>query len=43
MRYDRYCKTEEEEFLQIYNMRVVEIPTNRPIIREDKKDIIYGL
>ena len=46
--YNKLCgmtgtaKTEEEEFLQIYNMRVVEIPTNRPIIREDKKDIIYG-
>ncbi|CAM3716425.1 preprotein translocase subunit SecA [Erysipelothrix urinaevulpis] len=36
------AKTEEEEFLQIYNMRVIEIPTNRPIAREDYADLIYG-
>lgn len=36
------AKTEEEEFLQIYNMRVLEIPTNRPVIREDASDLIYG-
>lgn len=36
------AKTEEEEFLQIYNMRVIEIPTNKPVIREDKKDIVYA-
>ena len=36
------AKTEEEEFLQIYNMRVLEIPTNEPIIRQDLADLIYG-
>ena len=36
------AKTEEEEFLSIYNMRVVEIPTNRPVIRIDEKDLVFG-
>ena len=36
------AKTEEEEFRTIYNMRVVEIPTNRPVIREDATDLIYA-
>ncbi len=36
------AKTEEEEFLQIYNMRVIEIPTNRPVIRDDRNDKIYS-
>ena len=36
------AKTEEEEFLEIYNMKVVEIPTHRPVIREDKPDFVYG-
>ena len=36
------AKTEEEEFLSIYNMRVTEIPTNRPIIRTDYPDAIFG-
>ncbi|QIK68887.1 preprotein translocase subunit SecA [Erysipelothrix sp. HDW6C] len=36
------AKTEEEEFLEIYNMRVLEIPTNRPIARIDYDDQIYG-
>ena len=36
------AKTEEEEFLSIYNMRVIEIPTNRPIARQDLPDAIYG-
>ena len=35
------AKTEEEEFRNIYNMEVVEIPTNKPVIREDKPDLIY--
>lgn len=35
------AKTEEEEFRDIYNMRVIEIPTNKDIIREDKPDLIY--
>lgn len=36
------AKTEEEEFLSIYNMRVVEIPTNRPIARIDHSDQVYA-
>lgn len=36
------AKTEEEEFLSIYNMRVIEIPTNRPIARTDHSDAIYA-
>lgn len=36
------AKTEEEEFRTIYNMRVIEIPTNRPVIREDKPDLVYA-
>ena len=36
------AKTEEEEFLSIYNMRVVEIPTNEPVIRIDEPDLIFG-
>ncbi|WP_082233367.1 preprotein translocase subunit SecA [Halobacillus massiliensis] len=35
------AKTEEEEFLNIYNMRVITIPTNREIIRDDKPDLVY--
>ncbi|MDD6057726.1 MAG: preprotein translocase subunit SecA [Clostridiales bacterium] len=33
--------TEEKEFRDIYGMDVVEIPTNRPVIREDKQDAVY--
>ncbi len=36
------AKTEEEEFRLIYNMRVVEIPTNKPVIREDKPDLVFS-
>ncbi|WP_404404800.1 preprotein translocase subunit SecA [Jeotgalibacillus malaysiensis] len=36
------AKTEEEEFRNIYNMRVVVIPTNREIVRDDKADLIYA-
>lgn len=36
------AKTEEEEFLSIYNMRVVSIPTNRPVARIDAEDLIFG-
>src|SRR5690606_10516083 len=36
------AKTEEEEFRNIYNMYVVVIPTNKPIIREDRVDLIYS-
>ncbi len=35
------AKTEEEEFRNIYNMYVVEVPTNRPVIREDLSDLIF--
>src|SRR5690625_6099122 len=35
------AKTEEEEFRNIYNMNVVAIPTNKPVIRDDKPDMIY--
>ena len=33
--------TEEEEFREIYNLDVVEIPTNKPMIRVDQSDVIY--
>jgi preprotein translocase subunit SecA len=36
------AKTEEEEFEKIYNMKVIVIPTNRPIARFDDVDTIYG-
>ena len=36
------AKTEEEEFRTIYNMRVIEIPTNKPVIRDDKSDKVYS-
>lgn len=36
------AKTEEEEFLDIYNMRVVEIPTNAAIARSDLPDAIFA-
>ena len=36
------AKTEEEEFRKVYNMRVVTIPTNRPVIRKDDADSIFG-
>lgn len=36
------AKTEEEEFLDIYNMRVVVIPTNRPVARMDHADAIFA-
>lgn len=36
------AKTEEEEFRDIYNMLVIEIPTNKPIIREDANDLIFA-
>lgn len=35
------AKTEEEEFREIYNMHVVSIPTNRPIARDDRPDLLY--
>lgn len=36
------AKTEEEELKEIYNMRVVEIPTNKPIQRIDDTDLVYN-
>ncbi|TWT27948.1 preprotein translocase subunit SecA [Planomicrobium sp. CPCC 101110] len=36
------AKTEEEEFRNIYNMNVIAIPTNKPIIRDDRVDLIYA-
>ncbi|MEF7565008.1 MULTISPECIES: preprotein translocase subunit SecA [Bacillus] len=36
------AKTEEEEFRNIYNMYVTVIPTNRPIARDDRADLIYA-
>ena len=35
------AKTEEEEFRDIYNMYVVEVPTNRPVIRDDRPDLLF--
>ncbi|GHN50441.1 preprotein translocase subunit SecA [Lactobacillus delbrueckii] len=35
------AKTEEEEFREIYNMEVITIPTNRPVIRQDMPDLLY--
>ncbi|WP_086312268.1 protein translocase subunit SecA [Enterococcus sp. 7F3_DIV0205] len=35
------AKTEEEEFREIYNIQVFQIPTNRPIIRDDRADLLY--
>ena len=36
------AKTEEEEFRNIYNMYVIRIPTNKPVIREDLADLVYS-
>ena len=35
------AKTEEEEFKSIYRMDVVQIPTNKPVIRQDMDDVVY--
>ncbi|WP_429964290.1 preprotein translocase subunit SecA [Enterococcus sp. AZ072] len=35
------AKTEEEEFREIYNIEVIQIPTNQPVIREDHADLLY--
>ncbi len=35
------AKTEEEEFIQVYDMEVVVVPTNKPMIRVDQDDLIY--
>lgn len=36
------AKTEEEEFRNIYNMRVISIPTNVEVVRDDRSDLIYS-
>lgn len=36
------AKTEEEEFRNIYNMNVIAIPTNKPIARDDRPDLIFA-
>jgi len=36
------AKTEEEEFRAIYNMYVIQIPTNKPVVREDLADLVYS-
>ena len=36
------AKTEEEEFRNIYNMYVIQIPTNKPVIRKDMADLIFA-
>ena len=33
--------TEEDEFIQIYNLDVIEIPTNKPVVRIDHPDVVY--
>ncbi len=33
--------TEENEFREIYNLDVIEIPTNKPLIRKDQTDVVY--
>ena len=35
------AKTEEDELIQIYNLEVIDIPTNVPIARDDKQDAVY--
>ena len=35
------AKTEEKEFVEIYDLHVVEIPTNRPVARADRNDFIF--
>ncbi|WP_377866706.1 accessory Sec system translocase SecA2 [Bacillus sp. R86525] len=35
------AKTEEKEFNRVYNMEVLPIPTNRPVLREDRNDVVY--
>ena len=34
-------RTEEKEFVEVYGMDIVEIPTNRPVLRVDKEDIVF--
>lgn len=36
------AKTEEQEFIDVYNMRVNPIPPNKPVVRKDDKDLIFA-
>ena len=40
-RHDRHRLTEATEFMKIYDLGVVEVPTNRPMVRADKNDQVY--
>jgi preprotein translocase subunit SecA len=35
------AKTEEEEFYKIYHLEVITIPTNKPILRHDRGDLLF--
>jgi len=35
------AKTEEEEFYKVYGLETLAIPTNKPIAREDKADLLF--
>src|SRR6266516_846463 len=35
------AKTEEKEFVEIYGLNVVEVPTNQPVVRDDENDLIF--
>ncbi|MEM7125224.1 MAG: preprotein translocase subunit SecA [Chloroflexota bacterium] len=35
------AKTEEEEFQSIYNLDVIQVPTHRPVVRDDRPDLVY--
>lgn len=35
------AKTEEEEFFKIYHLEVLQVPTNRPVIRDDRGDLLF--
>ncbi len=35
------AKTEEEEFQKIYGLDVVQVPTNKPMIRDDRADLLF--
>ena len=39
--YKRQALTEEKEFRDIYGMDVIEIPTNKPVLRKDLEDAVY--
>lgn len=35
------AKTEEEEFYKIYRLEVITVPTNKPLIRDDRSDLLF--